>query len=106
MKQSRLMSLVEAIANVVIGFAIAVLTQLIAFPWFGLATRLSDALAIGGIFTVVSIIRSFALRRIFEALQVRGLDAAYQRPHTPSRIRISPTSSPENASAQVPTSRS
>ena len=39
MKQSRLMSLVEAIANVVVGYAIAVLTQLIVFPWFGLPAR-------------------------------------------------------------------
>lgn len=71
MKQSRLMSLVEAIANVMIGYGIAVLTQLIVFPWFGLPARVSDALAIGGIFTGVSIVRSFALRRTFEALRVR-----------------------------------
>ena len=89
-----------------IGYGIAVLTQLIVFPWFGLPARLSDALAIGGLFTAVSILRSFALRRIFEAVRLQGLHAAYQRPHTPSRIRISPRSSPEGASAQVPTSRS
>ena len=69
MKQSRLMSLVEAIANVVVGYGIAVVTQLVVFPWFGLPAHVGDALAIGGIFTAVSVARSFALRRLFEALR-------------------------------------
>ena len=66
--QSPLMSFVEALANVCVGYAAAVLTQLIVFPWFGLPARLDDALAIGLIFTLVSIVRSFALRRAFEAI--------------------------------------
>ena len=70
MKQSRFMSLVEAIANVAVGYGIAVLTQLVAFPWFGLPARVGDALAIGGIFTGVSIARSFLLRRLFEAIRL------------------------------------
>ena len=39
--------------------SLAVLTQLIVFPWFGLPARIGDALAIGLIFTGVSIARSF-----------------------------------------------
>ena len=72
MKQSRLMSLVEAIANVVVGYGIAVLTQLVVFPWFGLPARVGDALAIGAVFTLVSLVRGFALRRLFEAARVRS----------------------------------
>jgi hypothetical protein len=72
MKQSRLMSIAEAIANVIVGYGIAVLTQLVVFPWFGLPARIGDALAIGGIFTIVSITRGFALRRLFEAIRVRS----------------------------------
>ena len=34
MKQSRIMSLVEAIANVAVGYGVAVATQLVVFPWF------------------------------------------------------------------------
>lgn len=71
MKQSRLMSLVEAIANVVVGYGVAVLTQLVVFPWFGLPARIDDALALGMVFTLVSLIRGYALRRIFEALRMR-----------------------------------
>ena len=73
MKQSRLMSLVEAIANVVVGYGVAVLTQLVVFPWFGLPADVDDALAIGGIFTAVSVARSFALRRIFRGDPVVSL---------------------------------
>jgi hypothetical protein len=68
MKQSRAMSLIEATANVVVGYGVAVLTQLLVFPMFGLHTTLAKNLMIGAIFTVVSIARSFALRRLFEAL--------------------------------------
>ena len=45
MKQSRFMSIIEAIANVVVGYGIAVLTQLIVFLWFGLPARVGDSLA-------------------------------------------------------------
>ncbi|MAU52246.1 MAG: hypothetical protein CMN17_07690 [Roseovarius sp.] len=72
MKQSRTMSLVEAIANVAVGYGVAVVTQILIFPMFGLHTTLVQNLKMGGIFTIVSIARSFALRRIFEAIRVRG----------------------------------
>jgi len=63
------MSLVEAIANVVVGYGIAVLAQVLVFPLFGLRASLADNLLIGGIFTAVSVVRSFALRRLFERLR-------------------------------------
>lgn len=66
------MSLVEAIANVVIGYVLAVATQVAVFPLFGLYSSLSDDLLIGAIFTVVSIVRSYSLRRAFEALRMKG----------------------------------
>ncbi len=71
-KQSRRMSLVESIANVVVGFGIAVLTQIAIFPIFGLHVSLADNLVIGLVFTFVSIARSFALRRVFEGFRVRA----------------------------------
>lgn len=71
-KQSRRMSLVESIANVVVGFGIAVLTQIAVFPIFGLQVSIADNLVIGLVFTFVSIARSFALRRVFEEVRVRA----------------------------------
>ncbi len=74
-KQSRRMSLVEAITNVAVGFCVALLTQIIVFPLFGLQVSLGENLAIGGLFTLASIGRSYTLRRIFEAIRARGAGA-------------------------------
>lgn len=71
MKQSRLMSLVESLANVLVGYSVAVVTQVLVFPLFGLTVTVTENLLIGLIFTAVSIVRSYALRRGFEALRVR-----------------------------------
>ncbi len=73
MKRSRLMSLVESLANVLVGYGVAVTTQMSVIPVFGLAVTVTvtENLLIGLIFTVVSIVRSYALRRGFEALRVR-----------------------------------
>ena len=68
MRQSRLMSLVEAVTNVVVGFGVAVGVQILLFPVFGLTVTLRQNLAIGLVFTGVSIARSYVLRRMFEAI--------------------------------------
>ena len=73
MSQSRRMSLIEAIANVVLGYALAVATQIVAFPWFGLHPSLGENLALGGIFTAISLVRGYALRRLFEAIRMSSL---------------------------------
>ncbi|AVO37556.1 DUF7220 family protein [Pukyongiella litopenaei] len=75
MKQSRTMSLVEAIANVSVGYGLAVGTQILVFPVFGLHSTLAQNLKLGAVFTVVSIARSFALRRLFEALRAKASGA-------------------------------
>ena len=66
MKQSRAKSLIEAVANVVVGYVLAIATQIVVFPIFGLHTTLAQNLKLGLIFTIVSIGRSYALRRLFE----------------------------------------
>jgi len=71
MKQSRIMSLVESLSNVAVGYGVAVGTQILIFPVFGLHTTLAQNLSLGGVFTIVSLARSFALRRLFEAILAR-----------------------------------
>ena len=87
MKQSRLMSLVESIANVIVGYGVAVVTQILIFPAFGLHATLAQNLKMGLIFTGISIIRSFALRRLFERIRVanRSGDRAAHEEHAPPR---------------------
>ena len=72
MKQSRRMSLVESLANVAVGYGVAVLTQIVVFPFFGLHVSLADNLVMGAVFTIVSITRSFTLRRVFEEFRMRS----------------------------------
>lgn len=69
MMQSRRMSLIEALSNVAIGYGVAVLTQIAVFPLFGLQVSLSDNLLIGALFTLVSVARSYAVRRMFERMR-------------------------------------
>ena len=71
MKQSCAMSLLESIANVLVGYGVAVTTQMLVFPLFGWQASVQDNLTIGLIFTCVSLVRSFALRRVFESIRVR-----------------------------------
>ena len=63
------MSFVESLTNVAVGYGVAILTQIVVFPLFGLYTTLSQNLTLGALFTVVSVARSFALRRVFEAIR-------------------------------------
>ena len=69
MTQSRTMSLVEAVTNVLVGYGVAVTTQMLVFPLFGLHATLQENLLIGLIFTAVSLVRSYLLRRAFETLR-------------------------------------
>lgn len=71
MTQSRRMSLVEAATNVIVGYALAVIMQILVFPWFGLHPSLGENLALGGIFTAISLVRGYALRRLFVAIGAR-----------------------------------
>ena len=72
MSQSRRMSFIEATTNVVVGYVLAILTQLAVFPLFGLEAALGEHLAIGMAFVGVSLARSYLLRRLFERLRGAG----------------------------------
>jgi hypothetical protein len=63
------MSLVEAVTSAMIGYLVAVATQFAVFPLFGLAVGAIQNLGIGVVFTAVSVVRSYALRRVFERLR-------------------------------------
>jgi len=65
MNQSRRQSLVESVVNILIGYCVAVLSQLLIFPTFNIHLRILDNLLLGVYFTVVSLIRSYCIRRYF-----------------------------------------
>lgn len=64
--QTRTDSFMEAITNTAIGFIIALVTWHFVAMAFGIPMPLSTNLVITAIFTVVSIIRQYVLRRLFD----------------------------------------
>lgn len=70
--QSRRASLVEAATNTVVGYVLAILTQLVVFPLYGIKASTSAHLGIGVAFVFVSLARSYALRRVFEWVRTRA----------------------------------
>ena len=63
--QSRKNSLIESATNILIGYWCAVLAQLIVFPMMGIDIPLDKNLMIGLIFTLISLVRSYVIRRAF-----------------------------------------
>ena len=63
--QSKLESLTEAIINTFIGFVIAFISQLIIFPIVGIDVTLGQNFILTVLFTLVSIIRNYVIRRYF-----------------------------------------
>ena len=68
MSQSRRWSAIESLVNVAVGYGVAVGAQIAIFPLFGVNLPLADNLLIGVLFTVVSLVRSYLLRRLFNRL--------------------------------------
>jgi hypothetical protein len=67
MSQSRMSSLIEAVINTAIGFVISLVLTAVVFPAYGHAITFGQNLQITGIFTAASILRSYILRRCFNA---------------------------------------
>ena len=68
--QSKLGSFVEAWANIVVGFAINWSANMLVFPMFGFDITAGQAFWVGIIFTGISLVRSYILRRYFNGLKL------------------------------------
>ena len=67
MNQTRLESLAEVCLSTAIGYAFAILAQLAIFPVFGISVTVAENFAIAALFTVVSVLRGYVVRRWFNA---------------------------------------
>lgn len=67
MNQSRLGSLIEAVFNTMIGLAVSMVANALVFPLFGFHPTLGENVAISVIYTLISIVRSYCVRRFFNA---------------------------------------
>ena len=65
MSQTSAMSLVEAVTNVIVGWLVALATQVVVFPVMGLQATVAQNLVLSATFASVSLLRSYLLRRLF-----------------------------------------
>ena len=77
--QTRTQSLIESTANILVGYFVAVGSQILVFPFFGIHIPLSTNIYIGLWFTLISLIRSYTLRRFFNELH-----SAQRRKYVPT----------------------
>jgi hypothetical protein len=69
MAQTKLGSIAEAWANIAIGFSINYFANLLIFPLFGMHISAGDNFLLGCIYTIISLVRSYVLRRWFNGLK-------------------------------------
>ena len=63
--QTKYQSLIESLTNILIGYLTALLSQVLIFPLFDIYVTLQDNLLIGLYFTIISLVRSYLVRRYF-----------------------------------------
>jgi hypothetical protein len=63
--QSKFQSFIEILINILIGYSISLGSQLLIFPLFNINIPIQDNLLIGLYFTLISLARSYVLRRYF-----------------------------------------
>lgn len=75
MNQTRMGSLIEACINVLIGYVINFCANLLIMPLIGFQISLGQNLFIGLLYTIISVARSYAIRRWFNAKLHRAAQA-------------------------------
>lgn len=65
MSQTKKSSFLESAVNVLIGYFVALGSQLVVFPIFDILVPLSTNIGIGAWFTAISLTRSYVIRRVF-----------------------------------------
>ena len=70
MSQHKMDSLMETVTNTGIGFVVSLITWVFVARGYGIPVTWGQNLGITGIFTVVSIVRGYVLRRAFNGRSV------------------------------------
>lgn len=66
MSQTKRLSLIESVTQTCIGFLVSLLVQVIIYPLMGIPVTISQNIVITAVFTVVSIVRGYLIRRWYE----------------------------------------
>lgn len=73
MKQSYRASVIETVTGTILGYLVAVLANWFILPLFGFHATLYESFVFALVFTAISVIRGFFIRRIFETLRTTGV---------------------------------
>lgn len=73
--QTKKNSFIESLVNVLIGYLVAVGSQMVIFPLFDIHIPVADNFIMGLWFTLISIIRSYTVRRSFTKRTEGGLQS-------------------------------
>ena len=65
--QSKKQSFIETFTSVFVGWVIGVILNMLVLPLFDYDVSLTDGVLISIIFTIVSVIRSYLIRRFFNS---------------------------------------
>jgi hypothetical protein len=74
--QTKRMSAVETLASTAIGFAVAFVAQIWIMERFGIECDFGRDLLITAFFTVISLVRGYFVRRLFNWLHLRDAEIA------------------------------
>jgi hypothetical protein len=67
--QSRACSFFETLTSTLLGFVLSVVVQRLLFPAMGHDFGYAENMVVASIFTAVSILRGYTVRRVFNALR-------------------------------------
>lgn len=67
--QSRRVSMIEAGTSAIAGCVLSMITNYIVLPHYGMRVSLIDNVSLTGIFTAVSFLKSYGIRRLFANLR-------------------------------------
>lgn len=71
MAQTRKISFVESWTNVAVGWTINYFANLAIFPLFGMHISAKNNLFMGSIYTLISVVRSYTIRRWFNSKEAK-----------------------------------
>lgn len=69
--QTKKHSFIESIINILIGYILAVFSNIVIFYFYGVELSLKTNMEIGAWFTIISFIRSYFIRRWFNKIMLK-----------------------------------
>ena len=70
--QSKKYSALESVTNVIVGLVLSFVIQLIIYPLLGIPVTLKQNFIITAVFFVVSFIRGYVIRRVFNLKSIKN----------------------------------